>query len=202
MTNIMQKNIYLILMLLTLGGFVRVAHAEKEVAIEGNMTHSDIEGGCWFLQAEDGKKYELVGEATLIASLQVEGKYASLLVTPKKGAASKCMVGEIVSVIRILETVHHPVDMMVFDARIVGRVHKTKAGIWYVQTSKKIKYSLQQPFDAKYRKVGARYNVMSRVVHGPKPNGMFAGEIITNTKPIPPLPGHGGGTIERKYDPR
>ena len=38
-----------------------IAFAQKEFTLKGTMKHTDIEGGCWYLETARGKKYALIG---------------------------------------------------------------------------------------------------------------------------------------------
>src|SRR5437764_11888122 len=71
-------------------------------AISGTMEHSNLEGGCWFLRADDGKQYELFGNPETIATLRNNtGTRVDLTVEHVKSGASVCMMGEIVRVLSL-----------------------------------------------------------------------------------------------------
>ena len=65
--------------------------------ISGRMRYLNVEGGCWYLEAADGKRYEPAGED--LHQLYVEDLYVKLTVRTMKGVASICQVGEPVEVI-------------------------------------------------------------------------------------------------------
>lgn len=74
---------------------------EGTQVVEGMVRFIGVEGGCWQLQADNGKTYELVGE--LAGTLRTDGVHVRLEVRKKKALASFCMVGELIEVLKILE---------------------------------------------------------------------------------------------------
>jgi hypothetical protein len=65
------------------------------------MRHLDIEGGCWYVETEDGKRYEPAGED--LHQLLIDGLWVELRVKSMVGVSSVCQVGELVEVISILD---------------------------------------------------------------------------------------------------
>lgn len=155
-----MKRLFLLL-LMAVG--VSPAVASDEFTIEGVMRHTDLEGGCWYLDT-DGKKYELRAGDETIQRTREEGKYFKLLVR-KSGGASICMVGQIVDVVEVIDTVRHPVDPMIMHQRVVGKIRK-KAKCWYVRTGKGKTYELQGTLPKRWKKVGARFDERVRVIAG------------------------------------
>src|SRR5579871_3764657 len=78
----------------------QTVHAQ-EFSLSGMMVHSDLEGGCWYLQDSEGKHYELFGDSGTIENLHRPALVVDLTVERMKNGASTCMVGELVHVIRI-----------------------------------------------------------------------------------------------------
>ncbi len=144
--------------------FAISAACAQETTLTGIMHHSALEGGCWYLTASNGKQYELVGDTGLINSLRYEGQHVSLHVAPAKGAASICMIGEIVRVIARTDSVRMPVDAVIAPMTVKGKMYRTKAGLWYVKATWGKKYEFEEPPAKKYRRVGAYYNQKVRVL--------------------------------------
>ncbi len=67
----------------------------------GTMHSLSIEGGCWYLQTENGKKYELIGEK--VRELKKEGLKVEVAIQSRPDLASICMVGEIVELVEIIQ---------------------------------------------------------------------------------------------------
>jgi hypothetical protein len=159
-TSTSMKQLFLIVLLAFGTGS---AIASDEFTIEGVMRHTDLEGGCWYLDTE-GKKYELRAGDETIRRTREEGKYFKLLVR-KSGGASICMVGQIVDVVEVIDTVRHPIDPMIMQQRVVGKIRK-KAKCWYVRTAKGKTYELQGTLPKRWKKVGARFDERVRVIAG------------------------------------
>ena len=156
----MRSAVSLLLLLL----FTTQAKSADEFAIEGIMHHTDLEGGCWYLDG-GGKKYELRAGDEILDRTRVEGKYLKLLVR-SSGGASICMVGQIVEVLAVLDTVRHPVDEQILHLRVTGKMRKHARGCWYVRTAKGLTYELEGTVPKRWRKVGARFNERVRVIRG------------------------------------
>jgi hypothetical protein len=170
------------------------AAAQEPELIHGVMRFSSLEGGCWYLETEGGKRFELLADSSIIGSLHIPDRMLSVLVTPAKHAATTCMIGEIVNVVRIVDSVRHPVDMLVMNLQVTGTVHCNKAGQWYVRTAKGVKYLLTKP-EKKYRHIGLKYNEFDRAIRGPEPeNGFYATIIGPGEKEA--------RRFEKKADPR
>ena len=152
------------------------SYAQKEFTISGVMQHSHLEGGCWYVQAKQ-QKYELNASPEILQTCNVEGRMLTLRVRQAPMMKSICMMGIVVEVIDVLDTVFHPHNPPVFDKNINGIVHKTKAGCWYISASDKRHYELQAPIPKKFMRVGARYNRMSKVIPGSEGNCNMDGVI-------------------------
>ena len=170
----------------------------QEITISGTMHHSSIEGGCWYLQADGGKRFELVGDTQIVYPLRVEGEHVAIDAVVMKHAASTCMMGEIVRVIRRIDTVRYPIDLPIMAMRIDGTMHLTTEGIWYVKTSHGQMYEFQKPPANRYRHIGASIHERFRVLldkHSTRTNK--DGVILPPSKPPARR-----RAIEKKYDPR
>ena len=164
------------------------ASAQMLFTLEGTMVHTSIEGGCWYLDAS-GKHYEIIGDAALLAQIEIEGKYVKLLVQSAKGTMSTCMVGEPVKLESIVDTQLHAFDPMVLDQWITGTMHRTRSGTWYVRTAKGSRYSLQH-VEKQYRRIGAKYSRNSRVVilqRSEGYTGTIVGDAAIKERPAPPV---------------
>jgi hypothetical protein len=142
-----------------------LSFAQEEFTIAGIMQHSDLEGGCWYLQAKD-QKYELTASPEILQTCHVVGRPLTLRVRQAKMMASICMIGHMVEVIVVIDSVLHPHNPAVTDKVVKGIVHKTKAGCWYVLATDKLRYELQMPVPKKFMRIGARYNRLSKVIPG------------------------------------
>ena len=101
--------------------------------------------------------------------------------------------------LEILDTVSHPHNPPFTNERIIGTVHKTKAGCWYVLTKKKKKYELQSPIPKKFMKAGAKYNRISTVL--PKSESACNMDfVITISQLDPDMKKE--KAFEKKSDPR
>ncbi len=67
------------------------------IEVSGVVRFIDIEGGCWTFRADDGTVYELVADKAL-SRILVDGARATLVLEPREGAVSVCMVGRIAKV--------------------------------------------------------------------------------------------------------
>ncbi len=174
-----------ILLTLTFAVGARPASAQQFL-LHGKMVTTHVEGGCWYLDVA-GKHYEFIGDSGAVASTHIEGAYVTVLVEAAKGAMSACMVGEVVKLIEVQQSERHPVDMMIADMDIRGKMRKAPDGRWYVVTAKNAKFLLTHPA-ACYKHNGAKYHRFSRVVHGPD-REEYVGTIIGDArKPAPPAP--------------
>jgi len=139
--------------------------AQKEFTLMGFMQHTDLEGGCWFLQVKKDK-YELTASPEILQTCHVAGRWLTLRVRQAPMMASVCMIGHMVEVVEVLDTLFHPHNPPVFHKIVKGIIHKTKDGCWYVQATDKRRYELQAPIPKKFMRVGAHYNRMSMVIPG------------------------------------
>ena len=184
------------LLLLLLSFFSSTAFAQ-ELTISGTMHHSSLEGGCWYLQGDGGKRFELIGDSGVVQPLRVDGQHVVVRGTQAKGASSICMMGEIVRVLQRIDTIRYPIDLPIMTLNINGKVYRTKSGVWYVETSSGRRYEFQTPPDKKYRHSGVAIHEKYRVVLDKKstPENMD-GDIILPSKPST------SGAKQKTYDPR
>ncbi len=153
-----MKSFLIVFFLLPLSAF------GQELTISGTMHHSTLEGGCWYLQGDGGKRYELIGDPSVVNPLRVDGEHIVVRATPAKGAASVCMIGEIVRVLQRIDTMRYAIDLPVMTIHIVGTVHRTRSGVWYVKDTDRHEYEFKTaPPDGK-RHIGAYINESFRVV--------------------------------------
>ena len=68
--------------------------------IAGVWKYSDIEGGCWYIETEQGKRYEVVETADGVTLERAEGEKAWLLVE-KVNVATVCQIGAPVRVLAV-----------------------------------------------------------------------------------------------------
>jgi hypothetical protein len=64
------------------------------IEVSGVVRFVDVEGGCWAFRADDGTAYELVADKAS-SRILVDGARATLVLTPREGAVSVCVVGRI-----------------------------------------------------------------------------------------------------------
>ena len=131
------------------------SYAQKEFTVKGIMQYSNIEGGCWYLEAHK-RRYELTGTDEQLATVRVEGRSLTLVVK-QRNMQSTCMMGTVVQIVDILDTVFHPHNPPVDRFKITGKVYKLDDGCYYVKTKSGKKYEFQGEVQKKYRKVGEKY---------------------------------------------
>jgi hypothetical protein len=150
----MKKILFLLLLTLGLAG----AADAKPYLITGRMDYTaGIEGGCWFLSAEDGEKYQVMGTQEQLEAIQVIGRQVKLQVEDANNIATTCMMGKNVRITQIVQNFGYPVDLPYVTVKTSGRIYKTKAGCWYIKTTKGQKYDLELSNIPKAkRKSGAR----------------------------------------------
>ncbi len=132
----------LFLFLLTIG---LAAQAQaKPFLLTGRMDYlADLEGGCWFLSAEDGERYQLIGTEEQMDKLRVIGRIVKLEVEEANNMASICMSGKPVRITKVIDNIGFPIDLPYVSVKATGRIYKTKAGCWYLKTTKGQKYDLE-----------------------------------------------------------
>ena len=167
-------------------------------SVHGIMRHTNLEGGCWYLEDESGKHYELIGDSALIESIREDGREVRLNVEHAKGAASICMVGDIVRVLQITSPLKGPYDPPYGDILIVGTMKRTSDGAWYILSNKRVKYEFQEAPPKSLRHVGKHVNQTFHVIMDPRSSKHHMdGIIMPNVKPPKrtkfPL---------KKYDPK
>lgn len=183
----MKRSFFLSTLLLVFG--LTAVHAEgyaqSEFNIVGVMQHTDLEGGCWYLQDYSGKKYEVLGSQDQLQTLHVEGRQVSIMAQKNLKTSSTCMLGQVVKVISILDTVPHPRDPALFTLKVTGTIKKNKAGCYYLQTTKGKKYQVDPKAPAKFRKVGRKYSgtirVLDRSMSSCNMDGLLVGENPTSS---------------------
>jgi hypothetical protein len=161
--------IRILFILLFLAGLSFTAFAQDGFTIMGIMQHSNLEGGCWFLQAKH-KKYELTGSPEILQTCRVEGRMLTLRVRQAKMMASVCMIGDMVEVLEVIDSVSHPHNPPFTHEHIKGIIHKSIDGCWYVLTAHKKRYELQGQIPKKFMHAGRKYNRMSTVLPGSESN--------------------------------
>lgn len=150
----MKKILFLILLA---AGFSTEVLA-KPFIVTGRMNYlAELEGGCWYLDAENGERYQLLGTQEQLDQVRVNGRQVRLEVEAEPRMASVCMLGQMVRIIRVMDEVGYPVDKAYVTVKTSGRVYKTMAGCWYLKTSKGKKYDLHlENIPKAKRKSGAR----------------------------------------------
>jgi len=169
------------------------------MTLYGQMHHTSIEGGCWYLQTNDGKSYELIGDTSLVYPLHVDGERVGVQVERAKAGASVCMIGEIVRVIKRVDSIRYAEDPLVMPLLIDGKMYRAKSGSWYVKTSKGNEYTFQKPPEKKYRHVGAHFHQKARVIMDPSTKKKYMDGVII---PDDPMPKQKKRNIPKYYDPR
>ncbi len=193
-----MKQTLIILTALFIAATAGLSFGQKEFTIMGIMQHSDIEGGCWYLQAKQ-LKYELKATPEILHTCQVEARMLTLRVRQSPKVQSICMIGQMVEVIEVVDSVFHPHNPPVTHKVVKGTVHKTKQGCWYVLATDKRRYELQAPVPKKFMKIGASYDRMSMVIPGPEGDcGM--NDVITISELEPDMIQK--DAKEKKSDPR
>ncbi|MFI5202782.1 MAG: hypothetical protein ACHQNE_10375 [Candidatus Kapaibacterium sp.] len=167
----------------------------QEITISGTMHHSTLEGGCWYLQGDGGKRFELIGDTGIVYPLRIEGQHIVINAMPVKNGASVCMIGEIVRVLQRIDTVRYPIDLPVAPITLVGTIHRSKTGVWYVKTSQGREYEFQQPPASQYRRIGAMFNQKVRILLDKKSTKTGKDGVILSI-PFKPR------ALQKKYDAR
>ncbi|OYD09884.1 hypothetical protein [Paludifilum halophilum] len=88
----------------TLSGLPVQAEPSGDFILKGTMRYLDIQGGCWVLVDESGERFELVGDAEQLARVQVDGLKVRVVVRRASDRVSRCMIGPILYLQRIIET--------------------------------------------------------------------------------------------------
>lgn len=193
-----MKTIFIFLAALAPILFSHRVFAHNEFTVMGIMQHSDLEGGCWYLQAKQ-MKYELTASPEILRICHVEGRSLTLRVRQAKMMASICMIGHMVEVTEVLDTLFHPHNPPFIHKKVRGIVRKNKSGCWYVVGNDKLRYELQAPIPKKFMRIGMRYNRMSTVLPGTESEcGM--NRVITISMLDPDLKPK--EIIQKKSDPR
>jgi hypothetical protein len=146
--------------------FAGSAFGQKEFTLTGTMLHTDLEGGCWYLETKRGQKYELVGNEEDLRKVRVEGRLVTLTVRQKKMAASICMMGTIVEILEVLDTNRYPKDPAWELKRIRGVVSRTDDGFWYIRGYDGKNYEMAKYIVPPYYKPGLRFNRQTKIITG------------------------------------
>jgi len=154
---------YLIILFVTLPLSV---FAQKEFTLQGTMLHTELEGGCWYLETKRGQKYELVGSEENLQKVRVEGRYVTLSVRQAKMMASICMLGTIVEITEVLDTNRYPRDPAIEIKRVRGIVSKTNDGFWYIKGSDGKHYEMDKHIVPSYYRRGLRFNRRVKMISG------------------------------------
>jgi len=195
-----MSKIYLSLALVFLSVLPQFAFAQKgEFTIMGIMQHTDLEGGCWFIESKH-MKYELTGSPAVMQTCRVAGRSLTLRVRQAPMMASTCMLGHMVEVLEVLDTVFHAHNPPFEKVKIKGVVHMTKDSCWYVLTKAKKRYELQPPIPAKFMHRGAKYNRISTVLPNSESQCNNMDFVITISMLDPDM--KQDEARERKSDPR
>jgi hypothetical protein len=140
--------------------------AQKEFTLQGTMVHTELEGGCWYLQTKRGQKYELVGSEENLHKVRVEGRFVTLSVRQAKMMASVCMIGTIVEILEVHDTNRYPRDPVVETKRIRGIVSKTSDGFWYIKGNDGKSYEMDRHIVPSYYRTGLRFNRQVKMITG------------------------------------
>ncbi len=183
-------------LILSFLSFSSLIGRSQELTISGTIHHTTLEGGCWYLEGDGGKRYELTGDTGIVQPLRMDGQHVVVRAMPAKGMASICMMGEIVRVLQRIDTVRYPIDLPIWPMTIDGKVYRTKSGVWYVKTSSGQRYEFKIAPEKKYRHAGALFHQRVRVLLDKKSNkDKMDGVILSGSKPIQI-------TKQKTYDPR
>lgn len=140
--------------------------AQNEFTLVGTMHHTDIEGGCWYLETKRGQKYELVGSEEDLKKVRVDGRYVTLSVRQAKMMASVCMIGTMVEITFVHDTNRYPRDPAVETKRIRGVVSRTHDGFWYICGDDGKNYEMSKAIVPSYYKTGLRFNREVKLIFG------------------------------------
>lgn len=183
---------YVFILLTTLPALL---FAQREFTLVGTMMHTDLEGGCWYLETKRGQKYELVGSEENLRKVRVEGRYVTLTVRQAKMMASVCMLGTIVEILEVHDTNRYPRDPVVETRHVRGTVGKTDDGFWYVRASDGRDYEIDRYIVPSWYKPGLRFNRHVKVIPGSDGALDMYMVIIKVIRP-------GEGNIPKYNDPR
>jgi hypothetical protein len=163
-------------------------HAQ-EITLSGTMHRSNLEGGCWYLQSDSGgKRYELTGDSAVMMRLRFDEQHVVVRGAPAKGAASICMMGEIVRVSAIVQIARHAFDPLVSNLTLVGKVHRTSTGKWYVKTTSGLRYEYKNLPSKKYRHLGMKIQQKCRVLlQGTSTPDKMNGVILSDSLKTTPI---------------
>ncbi len=157
--------------------------AQKEFTLVGTMKHTEIEGGCWYLETKRGQKYELVGSEENLKKVRVDGRYVTLSVRQAKMMASVCMLGTMVEIVDVHDTNRYPRDPVAETKRIRGVVAKTEDGFWYIRGTDGKNYEMSKSIVPSYYKTGLRFNRAVTMVGGAEGALDMHGLIIEVIRP-------------------
>lgn len=137
---------------------------EQPFMITGRMQHTDLEGGCWYLEADDGERYQITGSEEQLGQIHHPGKQVRLRVIRTGGMASICMTGPILKIVEIDLTHGYPIDLPTATKRVNGRIYQNKQGCLYLKLHSGTYELSQEGLPAMYKRPGARFVNLARVV--------------------------------------
>lgn len=85
-------------LVLGIGACSSVAPAEEEITTRATVRFVNVEGGCWRLDAVDGRRYDPIG---LPAAFRTDGRRVVVRLGFTGTLGSFCMVGELARVVDI-----------------------------------------------------------------------------------------------------
>jgi hypothetical protein len=143
-----------------------MAFAQKEFTLRGTMKHTELEGGCWYLETKRGQKYELIGSEENLQKVRVDGRYVTISVRQAKMMASVCMLGTMVEITDVHDTNRYPRDPAIEMKRIRGIVSKTGDGFWYIKGDDGKNYEMEKHIVPSYYKTGLKFNRQVKMISG------------------------------------
>lgn len=189
------------LLIIALLALSSVPVSAQEITLSGTMHKSNLEGGCWYLQAAD-KRYELTGDTAVLRELRIDGQHVVVDAVPVKNAASVCMIGEMVRVVRRLDSIRYPYDPPVMTLTLEGTIHRLKSGTWYLKTAPSRGHAYLYEFEkappAGSRHIGAHVRGTFRVIVARMKTPPYMDGQILDTTP----PARSKRMLQRKYDAR
>jgi len=70
----------------------------SQMSVNARVAFVDVEGGCWVLVTESGKRYEPV---KLASEFRKDGLKVAVRIVTRSDVGSYCMVGEVVEILAI-----------------------------------------------------------------------------------------------------
>jgi hypothetical protein len=167
--------------------------------ISGTMQHTTLEGGCWYLDGSSGQRYELIGDPEIINPLHEEGKFVNVEVEAAKGAATICMMGDIVRVVRQVPIQRAPYDPPYGDILVDGIMKRMSDGTWYIERKKHhVRYEFQKLPPKSIRQVGKHVRKTFHIILDTRSTKHKMDGLILPERPSVKTK----KMIEKKYDAR